>query len=78
MTSSLAAILGGAVTAAYIPILRNQIRDGEVSIPFGSINPIRIRKDEHPLAFRLAAYALVSFVAFLLIACIAILVRSIA
>lgn len=78
MTPAIAAVLGGIVTAAFVPILRDQIHDGEVGIPFGSINPVRIRRDEHPLAFRLAAIALGGFVAFLLIACAVILLRSLA
>lgn len=77
MTPALAAVAGGAASAAFIPFLRAQIRDGEIGIPFGSINPILIRRDEHPLAFRLAAVALAGFVALLLIACVAILVRAI-
>lgn len=76
MTPGLAAFLGGAVTAGYVPILRGQLRDGEVGIPFGTINPIRIRRDEHPLLFRCAAVLLTVAIAALLLACAAILVRS--
>ena len=76
MTPVMAAVSGGAVTAAFIPALRDQIRDGEIGIPFGTINPIRVRRGEHPVVFRLAAVALSVFVALLLIACVAIVVRS--
>lgn len=76
MSPSVAAVAGGVVTALYVPTLRQQIRDGEISIPFGTINPIRISRADHPIAFRVGAIVMGTSVALLLTACVAIVIRS--
>jgi hypothetical protein len=55
-----AATMGGGVIAAYLRILVRQIRSGEIGIPFGTINPIVVRRIEHPVAFLLCAVMLVA------------------
>lgn len=66
MSPGVAGVLGSGLGAAYLPVLRNQIRDGEVRMPVGGTIPLRVRRDDHPLAFRLCAAAMVAAAAIIL------------
>ena len=78
MSPALSAVAGGTIAVGYVPILRRQLRDGTIGIPLGTINPIRIRRDEHPLAFRVAACLVGGLVMLVLLGCLLLLVRSLA
>ena len=76
MNPALAALIGGATSAGYAPILRQQVRDGVVSIPIGGVNPLQIRRDTNPRAFRVAVGLMTALVTALVIGCAVLLVGA--
>lgn len=76
MNPGLAGLFAGGLVGAYVPTLRDQIRGGRIEVPFGTINPIGVRRDEHPLAFRLCVAGMVGLVALILIASVVLVVRA--
>ncbi|EZP52520.1 hypothetical protein BW41_02280 [Sphingomonas sp. RIT328] len=76
MNPGLAGLFAGGVAGVYVPTLRDQIRDGRIEMPLGGINPIGVRRDEHPLAFLLCSVAMVGCVAILLIVSAILVVRA--
>ena len=77
MNPAAAGMCGMAVTGCYVPILRDQIRDGEIGIPLNGILPVRVRRCEHPAVFRVAIAAQIMAMAVIAAGSIAILVRTI-
>ena len=76
MNPGVAGLLTGGVVGAYAPMLRDQIRHGRIDVPIGGINPIGVRRDQPPLAYRACATAMVAIVATLLVASIVLIVRA--
>jgi hypothetical protein len=76
MNPAIAALIGGASSASYAPILRRQVRDGIVSIPIGGIRPFVIRRDTAPRAFRIAVALMTALVTALVIGCAVLLVGA--
>jgi len=71
-----AGICGIGVAAVYVPIFRDQIRDGEIGIPLTGTNPIKVRRDEHPLLFRFSIVGQIALVTLIMIGSLAAIVRS--
>ena len=69
MNSAVAGVLGGGVVAAYVPLLRRQIRAGSIQVGHVGVKPILVTRHDHPLAFRIVAAAVPAAVALLLAAC---------
>ncbi len=76
MNPAIAALIGGASSAGYAPVLRRQVRDGIVSIPIGGIRPFEIRRDTAPQAFRIAVALMTASVTALVIGCAVLLVGA--
>jgi hypothetical protein len=53
VTPVVGGLVGGVVAAICAPTLRRQYRDGEIRFPIGGPNLVRVRRDEHPVNFRL-------------------------
>ena len=51
MNRIVVALLTIAVSGGFAPILRRQVRAGEVAIPMTGTLPIMIRRVEHPIGF---------------------------
>ncbi|MBW6521942.1 hypothetical protein KZ810_00380 [Sphingomonas sp. RHCKR47] len=76
MTPAIAALIGGALSTGYAPVLRRQVCDGIVSIPIGGIRPFEIRRDTAPRAFRVAVAVMTASVTALVIGCAILLVGA--
>jgi hypothetical protein len=76
MTPAIAGMLAGGVAAGYVPSLRSQIREGEVRVPAGGVIPLRVRRDDHPLAFRLCAAGMVLLTAGLMAVGVALVAEA--
>jgi len=61
------ALLTDALVAGYAPTVRRQIREGVIDVPAGGIVPITVRRDEHPVAFRLCVCGIVAMLVLLVV-----------
>jgi len=76
VTPSVSGLLASGIAASYVPSLRGQIRDGEVRLPVGGVTTLRLRRDEHPLAFRLCAAAMVMLTVGLIVVGVGMIAKS--
>lgn len=61
MTRAAIALLTIAMSAGFAPILRRQVRAGEVAIPMTGTLPIMIRRFEHPVGFWISVVGQATF-----------------
>jgi hypothetical protein len=77
MMPAVAGTLIGGATACYVPLLRDQIRDGEIGIPLTGTNAIKVRRTEHPWLFRASVIGQIVLVALLLVGAVALLAEAV-
>ncbi|WP_267395047.1 MULTISPECIES: hypothetical protein [unclassified Sphingomonas] len=77
MMPAVTGTLIGGVTACYVPLLRDQIRDGEIGIPLTGTNPIKVRRIEHPWLFRASVVGQIVLVTLLLAAAVVLLAEAV-
>ncbi|MFN3435454.1 MAG: hypothetical protein ACK4ZY_13775 [Sphingomonas sp.] len=76
MSPAVVAVLGDALVAGYVPILRRQVREGVLDVPAGGVIPITVRREEHPVAFMLCIGGIIALLALIVLGSIGLLLKA--
>ncbi|QKS00062.1 hypothetical protein F9288_10805 [Sphingomonas sp. CL5.1] len=77
MNPGVAAVCGLGVTAFYVTIVRDQIKDGAIPIPLtGPVRPIIVRRDQHPLLYWVSVTGQIALMLLIVIGSLAAIIRS--